>query len=187
MSAILPVLTVITDATGAEIGDAQEIRIGAGLTVTLVTNDGPPRILIIATPDTSGLLPFTLPVVQAPISAGNNDTTRLVFASTGSPSRVTGAAFFAANSLVAHATNFISVYLQEVTETGANHGSPIPGTVGNTKIVGEGASGDWDAGALVWDFGLGIDIAAGHSIVAKWDDSTHGSGVAMGGGEWRIT
>ncbi len=158
-----------------------------GLTGTLVTNDGPVRLEIAPTPDTSGLLPFTLPVVQAPIAAGNNGITRLVFASGNAPSRVTGAAFFAANGLTAHNTDYISVYLQEVTEQGADHGSPIPNSLGNTKITGDGASGNWTAGALVWDFGIGLDIAAGHSIVARWDDSTHGAGVAMGGGEWRVT
>ena len=191
MSAILPVLTVITDATGAEIGDAQEIRIGAGLTVTLVTNDGPPRVTISATSITpSEVAPFSAPVIQPEIAAetvlsGGNTRTYLAFASVNAPSAMTGLVLIAGDSLTQHASNFATFSIWECSDAGAHVGAAKYS--GTTQTGGAtNPTGSWVAGTYVFDIGLGFDIAAGNSLVIEWDTSS-GSGVAMPGGWYRVT
>lgn len=190
-SSFLPVIRTITSAAGALVEPADELRIMSGLTVTYVPGpgvNGPGRLeLDVYVPAPTGLSSFVLPVNQPAIAAGVVvKRTRLVFAATSAPSHVTGAAFFAGSALTANDTNFASLFLQEYDEAGASVGSPIEGAAGTTKITGTNASGDWTGGELIWDFGIGLDIAAGHSIVAEWKND-NGAGVTMPGGEWRIT
>jgi hypothetical protein len=185
--ALLAAVTNISDAAGTEIDltDIEQMRIGTGLTVTRVTSNGPPYVLIAATvvpaPD---VLPLILPAYQpANASLTAASAAFIAFAPGAAPCLITQVEFIPLSSLTANNTNFRTIDIWDFNEAGSPVGSSLYS--GTTKITGTNASGDWNAGVAAFTAPLVYALASGHRLVAMWGHG--GAGIAFPDGAWRVT
>ncbi len=177
----LPVITTITTPPGTVLRPANELRIGAGLTATYVANtgNGEPYILIALTVAPSlDTVPIPPSAQQAPIAAGDSAQCVIVTGAINAPCIVTQLDFVPGASLPAEPSQYMECELVEEDGVG---GAPT------SLQTFDNATGDWESGkiAFTWTASPGYQLAAGHSIAARW--SPISGGVPIPGGAWRIT
>ncbi len=177
----LPVITVITLPDGSSLTPAKELRILSPLSVAFVTGDGPDRIEL-GSPTALDTYPAIVPVPQSSFALGSGGAAPLAFSSPDGSTRFARASMVANAGLVANDTDYLDVTLYDL-DLSAGTPTMIPGTTRTTKTIGSGGSGDWTGNKIAIDIVLGVDLAAGHALVALW--TKHGAGIAHPGGLWR--
>ncbi len=177
----LPVVTNISTPGGLVLRPADELRIGAGLTATYVQNtgNGQPYILIAVTASPAlDTVPIPPSEQQAAIAAGFSAQCVIVTGAIGAPCIVTQLDLFPSDPLASNGSDYVECELVE--EDGAGGSSTSLATF-------DTATTDWDPGkiAFTWTADVGYQLAAGHSIVARWSHA--GAGVDVPASAWRIT
>lgn len=177
MPALLAAVTTLTDITGTplDLTGIEALQIGAGLTLSRVTNNGPAYALIALT--TSAAFPAIPVAYQRPMTAAAPGTSVVSFVSLDGPTHYLAATYFPDAGVTHSATNYTTCTLYDADDLGA--ATAIPGAVIDTTTI------DWASGGVpAFSFAIGMDIAEGHKLVAVWSKS--GTGVANPGGMWRV-